>query len=75
MGRDKFGHSFGVNVCRELSDGTFEWIDLAPFGITRDDFRYTNSEELNQLLERLAAAFESRIIPWIDRGDPTSLSR
>ena len=66
MGRDKFGHRFGLNACRKRSDGSYEWLNLESIGISYSSLRYTTQEELDAVLQRLANAFESSIVPWLD---------
>ena len=66
MGRDKFGHRFGLNISKQLPDGKFEWLNLETLGIPYSSLTYKTQEELDVLLRRLADAFESHIVPWLD---------
>jgi formylmethanofuran dehydrogenase subunit A len=67
MGRDKFGHRFGLNVCRQRADGSYEWLNLEKTGISYSSLSYTTQMELDELLARLADAFETAIVPWLDQ--------
>jgi hypothetical protein len=66
MGRDKFGHRFGLNVSRQLPDGTIEYLDLEKVGIPYSSLTYSTQDELDGILRRLADAFEAVIVPWLD---------
>ena len=68
MGRDKFGHTFGLNVCRKRADGSYEWLDLEKVGIPRPSLQYSTQGELEAVLERVANAIETAVIPWLDGG-------
>jgi hypothetical protein len=70
MGRDKFGHRFGLNVSKQRPDGTIEWLNLDKVGIPYSSLTYTTQDELDALLRRLADAFESAIVPWLDEQPP-----
>ena len=67
MGRDKFGHRFGLNISKQRPDGTFEWLNLESVGIPYSSLTYKTQEELDLLLGRLADAFEQIIVPWLDK--------
>ena len=56
MGRDKFGHRFGLNICKQRPDGTFEWLNLETLGIPYSSLTYNSERELDILLGRLADA-------------------
>ena len=70
MGRDKFGHRFGLNVSKQLPDGTIERLDLKKVGIPYSSLTYATQDELDGVLRRLADAFEAVIVPWLDEQPP-----
>ena len=75
MGRDKFGHLFGINVSRELPDGTWEYLDLARVGLPRQALSYNTQVQAEAVLERIAEVMKSTIVPWLDEDPPRGAER
>ena len=71
IGRDKFGHRLGLNVCRQRADGEFEWLNLDAVGVPGSSLGYTTEKELDAVLEQLAITFEATIVPWLDGRQTT----
>ena len=72
LGRDKFGHQFGLNVSRLLPNGSVDWLDVGKVGLSQESLSYQTQEEAVAVLERIAAAIRSHIIPWLDEDPPSS---
>lgn len=72
LGRDKFGHQFGINVSRQLANGSVDWLDVGKVGLSRQSLSYQTQAEAEAVLQRIAAAMKSRIIPWLDEDPPSN---
>ena len=70
MGRDRFGGRFGILVARELSEG-WDYLDLRKIGLTGTVLSYQTQAELEEVLERVANAIETHVIPWLDEAPAT----
>jgi hypothetical protein len=70
MGRDKFGHAFGVMASRELPDGSWDYLDLKRAGLPAEEQRYENTAEANVVLRRIADIVTRRMVPWLDEDPP-----
>lgn len=65
LGRTKFGNCLGLSVVRGAGD-RWEPLDLARVGLPGDALKYLNQAEAEQVLVRLATAFEGPILEWLD---------
>ena len=72
LGRDKFGHKLGINVSRLLPNGSVDWLDVGKVGLSQESLSYQSQAEAVAVLERIAAAMQSHIIPWLDEDPPSS---
>lgn len=66
FGRTKFGRRFALAVFRHNSSGEREGLDLGKFGLDDEALRYLNQEEADEMLDRVAKAFEGPIVAWLD---------
>jgi hypothetical protein len=71
MGRDKFGHLFGINVGRLLPDGSWDHLDPAKVGLSREALSYKTQTEAEAVLERVSEVMRTRIVPWLDEDPPS----
>ena len=70
MGRDKFGHSFGVTAARELADGSWDYLNLLGAGLTPEEHSYQTPSEAEAVLTRIAKVVATHMIPWLDEDGP-----
>lgn len=71
MGRSKFGHLFGINVSRQLPDGSWEYLDLSKVGLPREALSYETQPQVEAVMERIAGVMRNRILSWLDEEPPT----
>ena len=74
MGRDKFGHSFGVTAARELPDGSWDYLNLHGAGLSPEERSYQTPSEAEEVLNRIAKVVAARMIPWLDEESPQGAS-
>ena len=72
LGRDKFGHKLGINVSRLLPNGSVDWLDVAKVGLSQQSLSYQTQAEAEAVIQRIAAAIQSQIIPWLEEDPPSS---
>ena len=71
IGRDKFGHLFGLNVARQLPDGTWDYLDASRVGLSRDVLSYETQAQVEAVLRRILEVMATAIVPWLDQEPPT----
>ena len=71
LGRDTFRLAFGINVARQLPDGSWEYMDLSRVGLPRAALSYSTQAELEAVLARIATAMRDGILRWLDEDPPT----
>ena len=71
MGRDKFGHLFGINAARQRPDGKYDYLDIRLVGLSRSELSYRTQAEAEAVLERIAKVVATHVVPWLDEEPPT----
>jgi hypothetical protein len=66
MGRTKFGKRLGLNVAKSSLDGKWVYLDLRTVGLEPEALHYLNQPEADEVLQRVAAAFEGPILGWLE---------
>ena len=69
MGRAKFGKSFPLSIWKNISDNEHKEFDLSTVGLDDESLCYLNQAEANEMLERIAEAFEGPILVWMEKDE------
>jgi len=65
IGRQKFGGALGLNVGRQLADGSFDYMRWHELGLSLEHLKYSSEDELAAAIERLLAFVDDAILPWL----------
>ncbi len=66
LGRDKFGQAVSLNIARQKQDGSYAYMDWHNRGLTRERLKYSNQQDLDELLKFLLWYFDGEIVPWLE---------